>query len=76
MIRIYADFDSKDDQGRVWLDTVGSLRDIEIHRGSLSEGTRVVLYVPDDFEVEAVLTFDKAWRGIPDLSTIRYFDAS
>lgn len=72
MIRIYTDFNSQDERGRVWLDTVGSLKDIEMHRGALSEGMRVVLYVPDEFEVEAVLTFDQAWKGMPDLSTIRY----
>lgn len=60
MIRIYADFNCKDEEGRVWLDTVGSLRDISELGDSLVEGLKVVLYVPGEFEVEATLIFDKA----------------
>jgi hypothetical protein len=72
MIRIYADFNSQDEQGRVRLSTVGSRKDVEKHRASLKEGMKVILYSPGDFEVQGTLTFDKIWLGIPDLSTIRY----
>jgi len=72
MIRIFADFNCQDEQGRVMLDTVGSLEDIEKHRAVLKEGMEVILYTPGDFEVRGTLTFDKIWLGIPDLSTNRY----
>ncbi|MBI2386061.1 MAG: hypothetical protein HYV14_08605 [Elusimicrobia bacterium] len=72
MIRIYADFNSQDEQGRVRLSTVGSRKDIERHRSKLKEGMEVILYTPGDFEVRGTLTFDQIWLGIPDLSTIRY----
>lgn len=75
MIRIYADFNSSDEQGRVRLSTVGSRKDIERHRPSLKEGMEVILYTPGDFEVRGTLTFDRIWLGIPDWSTIRYEDA-
>lgn len=74
MIRIYADFNSKDEQGRVWLNTVGALEDIEQHRSELKEGLEVILYMTDEFEVRGTLTFDKIWLGIPDWDTIHYYE--
>jgi len=76
MLRIYADFNSCDEEGRVCLNTVGSLRDIDAHRAELREGMTVLLYEPDEFEVEGSLVFDRIWWGIPDLSTLRYLDPS
>jgi len=73
MLRIYADFNSCDEHGRVCLNTVGSLRDIDAHRGELREGARVLLYVPDEFEVEGTLEFDRIWLAVPDLPTLRYY---
>lgn len=75
MIRIYADFNCLDEQGRVWLDCVGWRVDIERRAGSLREGLRVLLNGQDEFEVEATLIFDRAWRGVPDWSTLRHLDA-
>jgi len=72
MMRIYADFNSQDEQGRVVLDTVGSRRDIETHQDALAEGMDVILYVPDEFEAHGTLVFDKVWRAIPNLNTIHY----
>ncbi len=74
MIRIYADFNSCDEQGRVQLDTAGSRKDIKRYENVLKEGMRVLLYTPDDFEVYGTLVFEGIWMGIPDLSTIRYYD--
>jgi hypothetical protein len=76
MIRIYADFNDQDEQGRVRLDTVGSLRDIEMHRNVLIDGMRVILYTPDEFEVEGILIYDEMWRGVADYTTIRYLDVA
>lgn len=75
MIRIYADFNSTDEQDRVTLNTVGSLKDIELHRPQLKEGLEVILYMTDEFEVRGTLTFDQIWRGIPNWDTIHHYKA-
>jgi hypothetical protein len=72
MIRIYADFNSRDERGRVRLSAAGSLKDIERHRTHLKEGLKVILYETGEFEVEGTLTFDQIWLGVPDFNTIRY----
>jgi hypothetical protein len=72
MIRVYADFNNMDEHDRVRLNTVGSMKDLELHKEVLREGMRVLFYVPGDFEVEGNLVFDVIWRGIPDWTTIRY----
>ncbi len=74
-IRIYADFNSCDEQGRVMLNTVGSLRDLEKYKAALREGAPVVLYVPGEFEVSGTITFEDIWKGVPDWSTILYESA-
>ena len=73
MIRIYADFNSTDENRSVRLSTVGSLKDIELHRPQLKEGLEVILYMTDEFEVRGKLAFDKIWLGIPDWDTIRHY---
>lgn len=73
MIRIYADFNSMDEQGRACLDVMGALRDIERHRASLKVGMKVILYTTDEFEVQATLIFDQIWLGVPDWDTIHYY---
>lgn len=72
MLRIYADFNSCDELGRVQLNTVGSLRDVELHRGALVPGLKVVLYMTDELEVEATLVFDEIWMGWPDWTTVHH----
>jgi hypothetical protein len=71
MIRIYADFNSQDEQGRVILNTVGSIEDLKRHEHEISEGTEVVLYM-DDVELHGTLVFEDVWRGVPDFDTIRH----
>lgn len=73
MIRIYADFNARDAQGRAILTIPGSLPDIEQNRDALVSGLRVVLYTPEEFELEATLEFAEGWVGVPDFSTIRYY---
>ena len=75
MLRIYADFNDSDEQGRVRLDPRGSRTDVRAHGDALVEGLRVVLYMTDELEVEGTLVFEQIWRGIPDWSTIRYLDS-
>jgi len=74
MIRIYADFNHKDDQGRVILDTAGSLADIENHKNELTEGMEVLLYMEDEFEIEGILVFDRVWLAIPNFATLHYMN--
>jgi hypothetical protein len=75
MLRIYADFNSCDEQGRVCLNTAGSLATLHAQQDALFDGLRVMLYVPEEFEVEGVLIFDRIWMGIPDWSTLRYCES-
>ena len=74
MIRIYADFNHRDDQGRVVLDTVGSLADIKEHEDVLAEGMDVLLYMEDEFEVEGTLVFDGVWLAIPNFATLHHMN--
>jgi len=71
MMRIYADI-NEDEQDRVLLDTVGSLRDIQQHLDVMAEGMKVVFYMSGEFEVHGTLVFEGIWKGIPDWNTIRY----
>lgn len=52
--RIWATFSRVDDRGRVLLNSVGSLKDIEILRHDLQIGERVRLY-NNEREADAVL---------------------
>jgi hypothetical protein len=70
MPRIYADFNGVDDQGRVVLNTVGSLSDLEKYASVLAERLQVTLYMPGEFEVSARLVFERGWLAIPDWETI------
>ena len=72
MIRIHVDFNSRDEEGRVQLNTFS----LANHEGSLTEELTVMLYEPDDFEVQATLVFDEGWMAVPDFSTLRYLDGS
>jgi hypothetical protein len=72
--RIYADFNKADGRGRVILTTVGTQADLETLNLNLSEGLRVLLYMPDyneneeydPLEVEATIRRDEErgwWIG-------------
>lgn len=74
MIRIYADVNNRDEQGRVDLSCVGSRRDLEKHEDALVDGLPVVLHAPGDFEVEGVLVREEIWLAVPDWDTLRYED--
>jgi hypothetical protein len=73
MVRIYADINNRDEKRRVRLNTVGAERDIASAQEPLEPGKRVMLYMDDEFEVEATLEFEKIWLGCPDWSTLRYY---
>jgi len=73
MIRIYADFNERDELGRAVLSIPGSQADIKQNEGKLSPGLKIVLYQPGELEVEATLEFDRGWVGIPDWTTIKRY---
>lgn len=78
-IRIYADFNAQDMDGRIDLHTVGSRQVLEPIMEHLYSGLPVVLYF-DDVEVDAILEYDedlKRWYGVvPDWSSYRDVQAS
>jgi hypothetical protein len=75
MLRIYADFNSTDEHDRVCLNTVGSLADLHAQETEVVNGARILLYMTNEFEVEAILVFDKIWMAAPDWKTLRYLPA-
>lgn len=67
LLRITVDFNTimTDPRQRVWIR----------EQDGLTHGMRVLLI--DDFEVEGVIVFDdkyQSWYGLPDLSTVHYYD--
>jgi len=75
MLRIYCDFNNKDELHRVRLNLARSKSDIESSKEKLALGTHVLLYVENEFEVEAVLDFivgQDLWVASPIYSTIKY----
>jgi hypothetical protein len=72
MLRIYADLNCQDAQGRVVLNLVPSLQDLNAYEGELKENLRVILYTPGDIEVEGNLVFENGhWLATYDRSTFR-----
>ena len=76
MIRIYADFNECDELGRAVLSIPGSRADIEKFKDQLVPGLRVVLYQSNELEVEGTLEFKRGWLGVPDWTTIKYYEDS
>ena len=74
MIRIYADFQHEDEDGRIPLICNGSLEDLESAKDQLFSGIKVVLYHDDEFEVEAILVREDLWFAEPEMDTTRYLD--
>jgi hypothetical protein len=69
MIAIYADANSRDEQGRYLLNIAGSRQDLERAKDELVDGLRVKLNVQNEFEVRATLIFEEIWRAIPDMES-------
>jgi hypothetical protein len=77
MLRIYSDFNNKDELHRIRLNLPLSIRAIENSKEKVAPGVHVLLYVEGEFEVEAVLDFhndSRSWVASPIYSTIRYSD--
>ena len=74
-IRIYADFNNCEEDGKVRLNTNGSLNDLCKAKTRIRTGMWVWLY-DEDFEVESKLEYHQKWQiwlGEPNWSTIQYF---
>ena len=54
----FADFNNADPKGRVRLNTVGSIRDIEESRIVLMDGVRLELYDDDEIVLEGIVRSD------------------
>ena len=68
-IRIYADFQNADPQGRVRLTCQGTLDDIAKHEIVFQEGMEVILTDYDEFEIKGCITYsedEKRWVAVID----------
>jgi hypothetical protein len=77
--RIFFDSNEGTHEHGYWLNLSKSRRDLERLGDQLREGLHVLLHMPDEFEVEAVLRFDiqsDHWVGMPVAGTLRYLDGS
>ena len=75
MYRIFFDTKSCDERGRYSLGIAGAMKDIEPIADHLFEGLRVIIYIGDELEMQAVLTFDassRVWMADPISETIKY----
>ena len=75
MYRIFFDTNSCDERGRYSLSIAGALKDIEPIADQLFEGLKIIIYMGDELEMQAVLTFDassRAWMADPISETIKY----
>jgi hypothetical protein len=64
MIRIYADFNCQNQDGRISLNTVGSRADIARYIEVVSEGLQVLLYMDEEVaDILAILRFDGIWSA-------------
>lgn len=70
---VYADFHNADDQGRLRLNCVGTVRDLAEKRMTLTEGLPITLS-DDDLEAEGVVHFaeaERVWVAVIDWDKIR-----
>ncbi len=74
LIRIYADSNNRDEEGRFNLNVAGSIRDIEALGPAVKTGEQVVLHMTDEFEVTGTLEFDVIWKAVPDWNSIKYLN--
>lgn len=77
--RIFFDTNDGSIEGGYELKFDNSLKDIEGIGRPLTEGEKVVIYMPDELEYIATLKFDSTygyWVAIPIPETLRYLDGS
>ena len=74
--RIYADFHNADEQGRLRLNCVGTIKDLARYRVELRDGEKVVLY-SEELEVDGVVQYsdvERLWVAAVDWQQIRELD--
>lgn len=74
--RVYADFHNADAQGRLRLNTRGTLDDLNRQQISLIDGLRLIVY-SEDVETEGEVQFsadEQVWTAVIDWGAIRQFD--
>jgi hypothetical protein len=80
MHRVYFDTNDAIDPRNdlYWLGLNQSKLDLEAMGDDLKEGTRVVIYMTNELEMEAVLEFigRRGWAARGEPSTIKYLDGS
>lgn len=75
--RIFFDANDGTMESGYWLDFEQSLEDIANIGKVLHEGMHVIIYQPQELEMEAIIRFDEennCWIGIPIRGTIRHLD--
>ena len=77
MHRIYFDTNNGNDKWGYSLNINGSKADLALIGDGLCEGLKVIIYMTEELEMEAVLKFDNDlgyWKALPIKSTIKYLD--
>lgn len=75
--RVFVDFNEGNETVGFSLHLNQSKKDLEKMGSSLIEGARVIIYMPEELEMEAILTFNAAydaWIALPIVGTETYFD--
>ncbi len=72
-------FDTNDGTETVgyWLGFDQSKRDLSAIGANLADGLHVIIYMPGELEMEAILSFDRSqdvWLAHPVAGTIKYLD--
>lgn len=81
--KIYADFHKTDEDGKLILICIGTMRDLELYGIELSAGMEVIFYCddaddcgkPDDLIVHGKVEYDHRaghWVGVIDWNQIRH----
>jgi hypothetical protein len=72
--RIFFDTNDGSQEGGDWLGFRRSAEDFNRHKGEISEGAKVIIYMPDELEMVATLRFDAedgVWWADPVPDTIK-----
>lgn len=66
--RIFFDTNDGSQEVGYWLGFTRSAEDLDRHRGEVTEGAQVIIYMPDELEMLATLRFDaeeRVWWADP-----------
>ena len=71
--KIYADFHNADEQGRLRLNSIGTIEDLNRQHIQLHNGQNLTLY-SEDLEVDGLIQYsedDRIWVAVIDWNAIR-----